>query len=80
MAAGVRRHEKVVAVPGIETRGVCPNCRAVDARKTGYCRECGTPVCDRCGNTQITINGTYVIHDACLAHAAPVFSMIKIVK
>lgn len=60
---------------------LCMHCGAETSARLGYCSECGDIVCDRCGNTQLSMGNVRVIHDTCLKHAAETsFSMIKFVK
>ena len=60
---------------------VCMHCGSIGAQRIGYCDECGTAVCEKCGNTQITISNRKVMHDSCLKQCAESsFSMIKFVK
>lgn len=60
---------------------VCMHCGSVGAQRIGYCDECGTAVCEKCGNTQITVGNRKVLHDSCLKQCAEnSFSMIRFVK
>ena len=60
---------------------ICMHCGAVGAMRLGHCVECGDVVCERCGNTHLSLGQTRILHDACLKHASEAsFSMIKFVK
>lgn len=68
-------------MPNTSLTGICMHCGSVGAERIGYCDECGTAVCEKCGNTQISLNDRKVMHDSCLReHADKHFSMIKFVK
>lgn len=60
---------------------ICMHCGAEGSIRLGYCCECGDAVCERCGNTHLSMGNTRVIHDACLRHTGEShFSMIKFVQ
>jgi len=60
---------------------ICMHCGAEGSTRIGYCSECGDVVCDRCGNTQLSMGTIKPIHDDCLKHAGESsFSMIKFVQ
>ena len=60
---------------------MCMHCGAVGTERIGFCSVCEGPVCEKCGNTQITLKERSVMHDSCLRDAADTsFSMIKFVK
>lgn len=60
---------------------ICPHCGSVGAERLGYCDACGTAVCEKCGNTQISLSSRKVMHDSCLKECVESsFSMIKFVK
>jgi hypothetical protein len=60
---------------------ICMHCGSVGAERIGYCDECGTAVCEKCGNTQIALASAKVMHDSCLRECSEShFSMIKFVK
>ena len=60
---------------------MCTHCGSVGAPRIGYCSVCDTPVCEKCGNTQITLTERTVMHDSCLCDSDKnSFSMIKFIK
>jgi len=68
-------------VTGQSYRLVCMHCGSVGAQRIGYCDHCGTAVCEKCGNSQISLNSHKILHDSCLKDCAEdSFSMIKFRK
>jgi len=68
-------------MPESSYRRICMHCGSVGAERIGYCDHCGTAVCEKCGNTQISLNNRKVMHDSCLKECSEsAFSMIKFVK
>jgi len=62
-------------------RLTCMHCGSVGAQRIGYCDHCGTAVCEKCGNTQISCSKLKVLHDSCLKECSDdSFSMIKFRK
>ncbi|MRS12715.1 MAG: hypothetical protein EG823_06550 [Actinobacteria bacterium] len=60
---------------------ICMHCGSIGAQRIGVCDECGTPVCEKCGNSQIALNERKIMHDSCLKQCAEThFSMIKFLK
>jgi len=61
---------------------MCTHCGSVGAQRIGFCSVCDTPVCEKCGNTQITLSERKVMHDSCLRDSADKgsFSMIKFIE
>ncbi|MBN2839683.1 MAG: hypothetical protein JXP37_01830 [Coriobacteriia bacterium] len=89
MVARWRRHRarvqqlqrEAVAVAQSPFNKICMHCGAEGSVRLGYCSECNDVVCDRCGNTQLSMGQVRVIHDTCLKHAGESsFSMIKFVQ
>ena len=75
----VRR--EAVAVAQTPLSKICLHCGAEGSVRLGHCSECGDMVCDRCGNTQLSLGQVRVTHDRCLKHAGESsFSMIKFVQ
>lgn len=59
---------------------ICLHCGAEGASRLGHCSECGEVVCDKCGDTHLSMGRILAIHHACLKHAgSSTFSMIKFV-
>jgi hypothetical protein len=57
------------------------HCGSLGAERIGYCDVCSTAVCEKCGNTQISLGKHKVIHDSCLRDCPDdSFSMIKFRK
>lgn len=57
------------------------HCGSVGAERIGYCDHCGTAVCAKCGNTQLSLGTHKIFHDSCLKECADTsFSMIKFRK
>ncbi len=60
---------------------MCTHCGSLGAQRIGFCAVCDTPVCEKCGNTQITLTERKVMHDSCLRDSQKtVFSLIKFVE
>lgn len=75
------RFRRALRVPDAPLHSFCTHCGSTGAHRIGYCSVCDTPVCEKCGNTQITLAERKVMHDSCLRDAeASSFSMIKFVK
>lgn len=73
--------EEARSVTRSALHAICTHCGSVGAQRIGLCSVCDTPVCEKCGNTQITLTGTKVMHDSCLKESAQTsFSMIKFVE
>lgn len=59
---------------------MCPHCGSSATRRLGTCTVCHKPVCEHCGNVQITFGERKVTHRECLKHAEQHFKMIKFVR
>ena len=72
---------EVVAVAQTPFSKICLHCGAEGSVRLGRCNECGDVVCERCGNSQLSMGQVRVIHDSCLRQAGESsFSMIKFVQ
>lgn len=57
------------------------HCGSVGVQRIGICSHCGVAVCEKCGNVQVTLKDSKVLHDSCLKECADdSFSMIKFKK
>jgi hypothetical protein len=60
---------------------ICVHCGAEGVARIGYCTECGEIVCERCGDTHLSMGKSRVIHHSCLRTAGEsTFSMIRFVQ
>jgi hypothetical protein len=66
-------------------KSCCKHCGAEEHRALGPCHICGDPVCDACGNSQVSSEkGRIATHTTCMRDrsfmAANAFKFIKFVK
>jgi len=59
---------------------ICSYCGAHKSRHLGECSVCCRPVCEECGNVQISHGARHVTHKSCLKKTDGGFKMIKFVE